>query len=400
MKILLLNYHFPPSETSHAFRWAQIVERFKREGHDVDVICGGRASEYAEAGLNRVNAPFLGNSVQSNTSILKKEGLRHFYGIKRVIKLFTKKIYRSIFWPDGLWHWLPAALWCVFERRKVQYDLVIGYSPTFSAVIAARFYKLLNRDTKLIVDFGDPFSVSKEMPVNNYKLYYYLNYIVELWVFNAASMVSFTNESTLNLYKEKYKKIDVFTVVPHVVDVDLFYSDYIGNLDSLVLGYVGAFHKGIREPGLAIEILNKVASEIKCVEAVFYGPLNNVPFRVTDSVYHKGVVLREEAIRLMHSFDFIINVENEECPMSPSKIFECKASGKPIINFLSGTKKSSFTDYPLSLDVDSNTPVAVVVNFIMDNRGKQLSRVEVEGLLGGLTYNSISSCYLDVGKGL
>ncbi len=400
MKILLLNYHFPPTETPHAFRWAQIVERFKSEGHDVDVICGGRASEYTEAGLNRVNSPFIGNRIQSNTSILKKEDLGRFYGIKGAIKLFSKKIYRAFFWPDGLWHWLPAALWCVIARRKIHYDLVIGYSPTFSAVIAARFYKFLNSDTKLIVDFGDPFSVSKEMPVNNYKLYYFLNYIVERWVFNAASIVSFTNESTLNLYKEKYKKIDNFTVVPHVVDVDLFYRVYKGSPDSLVLGYVGAFHQGIRDPSLAIEILNKVANEIEGVEAVFYGPLNNVPFGVTDSVYHKGVVPREEAISLMHSFDFIINVENEECPMSPSKIFECKASGKPIINFLSGTKESSFSDYPLSLDVDSKTPVAEVVNFIMDNRGKQLSRIEVEGLLGGLTYNSISSRYLDIGKGL
>lgn len=76
----------------------------------------------------------------------------------------------------------------------------------------------------------------------------------------------------------------------------------------------------------------------------------------------------------MKSFNIIINVENESCPMSPSKIYECMATGKPILNFLSSTRLSSFNNYPLVLNIDEDTHSSQIEKFIIDNVNNKLPR--------------------------
>ena len=50
------------------------------------------------------------------------------------------------------------------------------------------------------------------------------------------------------------------------------------------------------------------------------------------SIRHYGYVEREKAIEIIKSADFIVNVDNENCVMTPSKIVECIATGRPVIN--------------------------------------------------------------------
>ena len=305
------------------------------------------------------------------------------------------KIYRAIFWPDGLWHWLPFALYAVLTRRNNRYDLVVGYSPSFAGIIAARFYMLFNKKARLVLDFGDPFSVSEEMPVNNYNLYKRLNYFSEYWAFKAASMTTFTNEKTLSLYRNKYPSISTFEMLPHLVSIDLFYKKHVVDLSAtLTFGYVGALHKGIREPQQAISVLEKLSGKLQEISVVFYGPLNGLDFFESKHVRYMGAVSRGVAIELLQGFDFIINIENENCPMVPSKINELMALGKPIINFLSRINVSSFKDYPIVFNVSVDTNINEIVLFINEMKQKQLRKSEVEILLKGKTVNCIAEQYL------
>ncbi|EIY4754480.1 glycosyl transferase [Vibrio cholerae] len=392
MKILIINYHFPPSTTAHSYRWALLRDYFLSKGHEVDVICGGLVSASdTKDKIIRVNCPktlkksFL--NTQSN-SIVKRSKLKY------TILNNIKKIYRKIFWPDGLWHWLPFSIIEVIKLRNRNFDLVIGYSPTFSAVIAAFLYKFLHKETKLVIDFGDPFSVSKEMPVNNYALYGWLNRYVEGLVFKNSDLVSLTNKKTFDLYQSKYPWCRSFDIIPHLVNVTDFYKikEEVYN-DIVRVGYIGAFHKNIREPYLALDKLSLIDDYISFE---FYGPLNGVDFKITKKINHYGVVDRQKAISLSKSFDILINVENEDCPMTPSKIYECMATGKPIINFLSSTRISSFSSYPLVLNVDSDTPVDRIKEFILKNRNALLTLHEVEEILRGKTLKSVGNKYLGV----
>ncbi len=400
MKILIVNYHFPPSTTAHSYRWALLRDHFIGEGHTVDVICGGDSGDIDEenSGVYRVNG-FKRNtsSIVTGSCSDKKTGpistaLRRCksYAVK-----FLKKIHQSLFWPDGLWHWLPSALLKVIQLNKNDYDLIVGYSPTFSAIIASAYAKKINKKSKLIFDYGDPFSVSKSMPVNNFKIYEKLNYYVENKLLLNADFVSLSNSKTMSLYSESFEENINFNVIPHLVNVDSFY-DNVGSVskESFSIGYVGAFHKGIREPELALKILSKIKDSNFHFQ--FYGPLNGVDFDESENLKHYGSLERGLAMDKMKEFDVIINVENESCPMTPSKIFECMATGKPIINFLSGTGISSFSNYPLVLDVDNNTSPDDVAKYISNNVGKSLSLDEVNRILEGKTVKSIGDAYLSL----
>ncbi|MBO1401290.1 glycosyl transferase [Vibrio sp. R-1] len=393
MKILIVNYHFPPSTTAHSYRWALLRDYFLTQGHDVEVICGGLPSESdTDNGITRVNFP---KTIKNNTANPKINPAVRNGNFKNIVMSIIKKLYRKIFWPDGLWHWLPFSMLEVYKIRNKKFDLVIGYSPTFSAVVSSFLYKSLNKKTKLVIDFGDPFSVSKEMPVNNYAIYDWLNRYIESVVFKSSTLVSLTNKRTFELYKYKYPWFLNFDIVPHLVNVADFYKNKeVVNEGFIRIGYVGAFHKNIREPKLVIEKLNQIG--IDCLRFEFYGPLNGLTFNNSRFVNHYGVVDRDKAIRLSKAFDILINVENEDCPMTPSKIFECMATGKPIINFLSSTSISSFSGYPLVLNVDSDTPVDRIKEFILKNKNELLTLHEVEEILKGKTLKSVGDKYLSV----
>jgi len=395
LKILIINYHYPPSKTAHSYRWAQLADYYKSQGYHVDIIAGGEGSEYdCIDNVTRVNCPFTIRSNSKDFIAKNIVKLSEMQNIKINCIHLLKKAYRAIFWPDGLWHWLPFALYAVLLRKNKKYDLVIGYSPTFSAVLAARFYKLFNNNTRLILDFGDPFSTSDAMPVNNYLFYNRLNYFFEKVVFSASSKVTFTNQQTYEIYNEKYPGIKSFEVCPHLVDIDLFYKKhFVKNKKALKFGYVGAFHKGIREPNLTIKILQELRGRLGFI-ATFYGPLNGVEFKETEHLTHNGCVSRVKAIQLLQSFDIIINVENEACPMTPSKINEYVALGKPVINFLSKTNTSSFINYPFVFNVSNDTECFELKKFIESNCEKQLSKIEIEEVLGNCALNKVANRYL------
>jgi len=399
MKILIINYHFPPSQTAHSYRWALLRKYFKDCGHVVDVIAGGlRDINDYNSGINRVNFP---GTLKKNTvdtidpNITKLNRLSVLSMLKEKVVSMLKRVYRKSFWPDGLWHWLPMALYRTFTLRKNKYDLVISYSPTFSAVLAGYFYKRLNPNCTFIIDFGDPYSVSKEMPVNNYMLYSKLNRFAENSAFSLSKLITFTNSKTYKLYVNSYPKIKVFDISPHLVDTELFYSnENIKNQSLISLVYIGAFHRGIREPEFTLEVLSNLKKKCPSIYVEFYGALNGVPFNSNSNIVHKGVVERKEAIDIMRNVNILINIENEDCPMTPSKINEYIATGKPILNFLSSTGESSFSDYPLVLNVDIKTSIDDIQRFIEVSITKRLSRLDVDELLKGKTTQDIGNYYL------
>ncbi|ASD63971.1 hypothetical protein [Bdellovibrio bacteriovorus] len=76
--------------------------------------------------------------------------------------------------------------------------------------------------------------------------------------------------------------------------------------------------------------MNKIPYEFNV-----YGPPNGFHFEVDGDIskYH-GPLSREGAISAVKLADILVNVENTNCVMTPSKVVEYVATGKPIINIM------------------------------------------------------------------
>ncbi|AKA39526.1 hypothetical protein UGYR_14800 [Yersinia ruckeri] len=66
---------------------------------------------------------------------------------------------------------MPSVFMAIFTKRKEEYTLIVSYYPYMASVLADVYYKIINKDTRFIVDYGDPFPASNTMQPNNYKLY-------------------------------------------------------------------------------------------------------------------------------------------------------------------------------------------------------------------------------------
>lgn len=356
MRVLLVNYYYKPMVDAHAYRWAQLSEYWVGKGFEVDVICskvaGIKNSENC-CGVNVTRVGFRGaNKIQSEAVNSRQDQavILSFLGfIKKLLKVF----YRKIYWPDGLWHWFFAAAYELIKRRGKEYDLVVSYAPSFSAHLVTLIYKkIFRREFHWVADYGDPFSTSISMPHNNSFLYGWINHVVEKSVLKNANKVCFTSKSTLVDYFLKFGRRNGFHFVPHLVDID---KVYLGNkvverkeISVIRFVFIGNFHVGIREPFLASKIVDALAKKLyekKGYKVIFdiYGASNGVDINsvCNSRIRWHGPLERERVREIVQGAHFLVNIENNNCSMIPSKVVEYVATGKPVIDIANTDKDVS-----------------------------------------------------------
>ena len=413
MKILILNFYHTPTTDAHAYRWSQIACHYAKQGHEVEVITGKIVGAPDVEKLCCVDIKRIG-------LIRKKtvEGLN--YGLSSLLsrtKLgvinFLRPIYRKLYWPDASWHWTPSALKEVFVRRNNHYDIVVSYYPCFGAHLAAWFLKKISKfpNFKWIVDYGDPFCASDTWQPNNYALYNKLNCFVERRFSEIGKMVV-TNEETREAYLKRLGSDTSITVFPHLVDVNAFYSRNYkhqerdgGGINWL---YVGAFHPGIREPHRLIDLVRALnqRGNVK-VYLDMYGPANGFDLNPENcpEIKHWGYLDRELAIERLQKTDFIVNVDNENCIMTPSKIVECMAAGRPIINIANPETHyaplKAYEDlgyaYSLSEEKNDEPMLQKIEQFILLHmQGNTARKEDVRSVLNAHLMETIASDYLNL----
>ena len=403
MKILIINYYYPPVGGAHSYRWQQIVKTWGSQNHEITILTSKakdfRASLYGEMFIE------IGSSVSSQR--FHKDANKQTSLKSIIANRILRPLYRKLYWPDGLWYWLPPLLWQLFKMRRYKYDLVISYTPTYCSHIGVLFFKKINAfDFCWIADYGDPFSLSQTMPTNNYFLYSRLNRYAEQKVLLTCDAAVFTSTETLNAYKNAYS-CNALKHIPHTIDIDTFYESKSTKTknNSIRLLYVGGFHKGIREPFHAIDVL-KICIEAASKENInikvdIYGPSNEIDFTnlTTDSINYYGPINRSTAIDHMKSADILINIENINCTMVPSKIVEYLATGLPILNFHEQSispiyEKLTSTDHIFM--VGQSYEPQQLLDFIKNYANHQLDRSRVESMLRGFTVTSVANSYLEI----
>jgi Glycosyltransferase Family 4 len=340
MNILILNFYHAPTTDAHSYRWTQIARHYAKQGHNVDLLTGRVDGSPDKELLCGVQVKRLGLIKKKTVEVLNQAPDSFFSRVKLCFINFLRPFYRKIYWPDASWHWTPYVLREVYLRRKRKYDIVVSYYPCFGAHLAGRLLKSVSKfpNFKWILDYGDPFCASDTWWPNNYFIYDKLNRCVERSYAAIGKMVM-TNEETRTAYLRKLGEETQITVFPHLVDIGVFYSQGYEHQEREGGGvnwlYVGAFHRGIREPHRLIEFVRALnrRSNVK-VYLDMYGPANGFDLNPQDcpEIRHWGYLARELAVDRLKNADFIVNVDNENCVMTPSKIVECIATGRPIIN--------------------------------------------------------------------
>lgn len=410
MKVLIINYYYPPMVEPHAHRWAQIAQKWADEGFSVYVIAGkvkGVPDFEKKDGVNITRVGLIRKQSVQTGHVEDKLSSTSAFSI--FIKSFFKKGYRLFYWPDGLWHWFPYSFLSALSFRKKEMDLIVSYSPSFSAHLAAIILKKLStKDSKWIADYGDPFSISYTMPPNNFSLFKGVNKFFERKVFAVADSIVFTNHETREEYRELLSCFNKKCfVIPHLVDLKLLYSrtkSSVPDGSQIKIVYLGAFHKGIREPHELFALAEKlwIVSEGKVVLHV-YGPDNgfNLAGRGVPVVYH-GPVNKEQAIKIMKESDLLVNVGNKNCIMVPSKIVEYIASGRPMINLGKNGGAdgliNAYENVGMVFNLEGKCFASVeadLISFIYSKYKSRCSFDIIESILGEYDLKNISSRYLD-----
>ncbi len=344
MRILVINYYHTPAGGAHAFRWSALSNHYAKQGHEVCVITS-RVRGAPRIEKNNNLTIVRGGLVRLEQTL--QTDWQQSVNLKSQIFKFFKKpfrpIYRMLYWPDALWHWMPFLFKKIYDLRSEKYDLVISYYPSFSSHIGGFFYKVFigKKSTTWILDYGDPFSVSYDWQPNNYKIYSFLNKFVERSFFKYGIPV-FTNNQTKEEYKNEIGDFGA-QVIPNMVDMKLFYQppnhQNMETVTTVKLTYLGAFYRDVREPFKLLQLvdsLNKL-SNIKFVLEI-YGPDHGFNLSGPDYPFinFHGPVTREQALDIMQHSQILVNVENRDCLMTPSKVVECIATGLPILNILNG----------------------------------------------------------------
>ena len=347
---------------AHAYRWEQISRYWVTQGYQVDVITSrvkGALNQSVDAGVNVTRVGSIKRSITTSSGEKAISGL-HSKILSCLINR-TRPLYRKLYWPDALWHWIPSVVFEVLSRRNINYDLVVSYYPCLGAHFAALALQRWTRypGMKWRADYGDPFSTSITMPPNNFAIYRNLNLYIEKLIARRADSLVFTNDATASEYQAAGCEADKLRIIPHLVDIEKLYANVENKLCCLSIEktpkrainllYIGGFHRGIREPDLLFDVVKELNKSKRHTFIVnIFGPENGFNLSPSDCPYivYKGIAERENAFQLMREADVLVNVDNKKCVMVPSKIVEYIGTGRPIINLHSeGLRHSAMQNY-------------------------------------------------------
>lgn len=350
-KILVISHSYYPLNEARAYRWTEISGEWVRQGHEVDVVCGKTSDSKELEEVEGVTvyraynpmAKLRPTNHHKATHSEKSSEKKVITGIKTCIK----KVWKFFRWPDSECLWVFSAVKKVRALlREKKYDAVVSVSLPFSSHIVWKLAKIgISYSPVWICDIGDPFSIMKDTPLNNYRIYRRLNHIAEKNIVNSASAVTVTNpkitEEYLNIFQ--LDKSSVICIPPMLsINFDHLEGGKENNgMDTVKLRYFGALYKNIRDPSYLLEFLSKLKVNMRGVdiEMSFYGELedcidiiNKYKMSGQEWVSANGHVARDQIPSMMVDADILINIGNRTSFQLPSKIVEYVASGKKILH--------------------------------------------------------------------
>lgn len=322
MKILIISQHLFPIQTPRAHRTTELVKQLAKNGHEITV--------YA----------VLGKYNYSEFEKLYKTK------VKNIPIYFQKHPYNSD--GDGkrtvIDKILGRLLGRFFEFPNIEFFLripgIIKKEKGFEALITiadphqihwgtgkARKTNPINFPPIWIADCGDPFMLNGS---SNSHFAYFAKY--EKLFGQYCDFITVPVEDAINGYYPEFK--DKIKVIPQGFEFTIESNNKAPENKVVKFAYAGTFYKDIRNPSAFLEYLSSLNTDFKFIIYTLHTELIE-PYKVKlgSRLEVRKPLDRETLIDELKKMDFLINIENINCPTQiPSKLIDYAITGRPILS--------------------------------------------------------------------
>jgi glycosyltransferase involved in cell wall biosynthesis len=363
MNVLILTYFFHPEATPRAFRAYELAKELARRGHSVTVYTAdnGLRPDYSAQRidvrhvpkgflLNRNRRPSNAPSVAAATF----GGARGESRLRRGLRALLQMVYLGGFTFEYAFTLFRRLL----RDAPRDADLIISIGLPVSVHLGCRLFASWGRTKAVLVaDYGDPFH-------HNASGTLFRHYAaVERWMLRVFDFVSIPIDSARPVYRNVVEDQKI-VVIPQGVDFSIARREAYAPGDIVRFCYSGVFYKSIRNPSVLLEDL---AARTVPFEFTIYTDFSNresmellAPYRerLGSRLILKDLIAREDCIRAMSRFDFLVNQRNSVGFQSASKLIDYGLAGRPVFSFEQDSYRSEVLgrflarDFSQALSVD------------------------------------------------
>jgi hypothetical protein len=250
----------------------------------------------------------------------------------------------------------PRQLFIVYDRGLThklktiaeQFDGIISIAQPLSIHLSVCLAVLQNRRFKaktLVAEFSDP------MFNGEYKRTFPINWLFGFlfgWVFNFFVVPVAAAIPAFRFFKSKSK----IKVIPQGFDLNnITVRAYRANT-VVTFAYAGRFYNVLRDPQYFFDYLTtldqpfifKIYTDLS--DSNFFFLFKKYESKIKGTLILNKMVPREQLIEELSEVDFLVNFENENSKMVPSKLIDYALTTRPIISFNSKTFNSNvFSDF-------------------------------------------------------
>lgn len=360
-KILIITYMFPPDNNPRSFRAFELANELAKN-YDVTVLTKENTFDKKEYlninNLKIIDIPSGFKFNKNQNSKIQQVAVKNRQGFLYNI---SKKIYNYLFYSREIEF--------AFEINKAfknkvnkDYDIVISIANPFACHIGTWSAFRQDKNKKIILDYGDPFSYNPAVSKNAF----YFKFLEKTILKFADHIIVPVNEAVKSFEKFGKDIVKKIEIIPQGLNIGSVQILKYKKNDIPTFMYAGAFYEEIRNPLNFFKIINKISinykfyiyTDIDRLKTTVFGKILFEEIKKNKRIILKDKISRNECIKKMSTMDFLINLQNLGGVQVPSKLIDYGVANRPVYSFsqenfkIKILKKFFNNDYTDSLNID------------------------------------------------
>lgn len=314
-KVLIISHWYYPRNNPRSFRARALADELRAQNIECDVYIGEKNQLVSGSDLDNYYCQETDTSRTGRDSLYKGKGritraaMHFFIGEKFIIT----NIRRAMMTLD-----------------KSYYDAVISIGNPFYVHLIAGAMKKKKIAKTVIADCGDPFYMGKPQHFLTVKC-------IQRWTFNRIDYLAIPIEGAVEYYKD-YVPFNRINVIPQGFSTDgITLKEYKEN-GIVRFAYAGAFYEDIRNPEKLLRYLSGLDVKFQFhifttdIGSVYQKVLLKYKAKMGDKLQLRPYMKREDCIKELSGFDFLMNIENTTSRQAPSKLIDYAIAKRPVIS--------------------------------------------------------------------
>jgi hypothetical protein len=375
-KILIVSNYFYPELTPRAFRTHELVKAFLAKGYLVELVIPNKRL-IKECPVSHKNlivhfCPCENSSISSNND-------------EEVVKN-SKTLFKYDFLRKFIVYFLPKEIFLTYNNDitkvllslKGDFCAVISISHPisihFSVIIGSFFNRRLRIDRR-IAEFSDPLFKGDLFSV--FPFYALIGYLFSAY-FNCFVVPIEKSKDKFRLFKKSHK----IHIIPQGFELNKYKIAEFTKNEIPTFAYAGRFYEKLRDPLYFFDFLKEV--KINFIfklylkdDDEFRNKILQYQNQIVGSISIMDFIPREELIFELSKCDFLINFENNNEAMKPSKLIDYAISKRPILSFTSNSFNPTYFYEFLGADFQNQHRIEIMsydINKVIEEYVKLIER--------------------------